>query len=445
MQSTQPGYLDHKDWYPSTDYKDELAINALLLYMYTNDSSYLIQAENYYTSCCNYGGWAYDWDEKTALLNVMLFKVTQKQIYKDNSKQFFDDWINHVVPHTPLGLGFRYFWGSNRYAANTAYLCFVHAKNLRTLNPNDAYATQVFNYGESQINYIGGSHGRRSWIVGFGNNYAKLPYHKSSYNAYISYPTRDQSIDSQRDDFLYSTRQNTFILYGAVVGGPKVDDTYVDNRHNYEYTEVTLDYNAGFTGAAAGLVAKYGGVPFTDTGLDLGWSHSNATAPPTPTSAPPTPTPAPPTPTPAPPTPTPAPPTPTPAPPTPTPAPPTPTPAPPTPTPAPNCANPPCFSIVSAPSSISTPSTITVTLSWYALPAQNYKFIEIDLLTTSWGYVGGTGVVDISSQTSPKSFQISIPQRPSGSSLILKAYLLKPGGSWNSPATKTLSKTITIN
>jgi hypothetical protein len=55
----------------------------------------------------------------------------------------------------------------------------------------------------------------------------------------------------------------------------------VDNRQSYEYTEVTLDYNAGFTGAIAALVDKHGGLPFTDETLDLGWNHPNAEKKPT--------------------------------------------------------------------------------------------------------------------------------------------------------------------
>ncbi len=44
------------------------------------------------------------------------------------------------------------------------------------------------------------------------------------------------------------------VLYGALVGGPGPDDKYVDKRSDYQANEVATDYNAGFTGALAGLV-----------------------------------------------------------------------------------------------------------------------------------------------------------------------------------------------
>ena len=50
------------------------------------------------------------------------------------------------------------------------------------------------------------------------------------------------------------TASNQWILYGALVGGPDRLDGYKDDRKDYKQSEVTLDYNAGFTGATAGLL-----------------------------------------------------------------------------------------------------------------------------------------------------------------------------------------------
>ena len=45
------------------------------------------------------------------------------------------------------------------------------------------------------------------------------------------------------------------------------------------YTEVAIDYNAGYTGALARLVDYFQDQkPSSDCGLDLGWSHPNASA-----------------------------------------------------------------------------------------------------------------------------------------------------------------------
>jgi len=42
-------------------------------------------------------------------------------------------------------------------------------------------------------------------------------------------------------------------LYGALVGGPGVNDEYTDDRGDFIHNEVATDYNAGFQGALAAL------------------------------------------------------------------------------------------------------------------------------------------------------------------------------------------------
>jgi endoglucanase len=44
------------------------------------------------------------------------------------------------------------------------------------------------------------------------------------------------------------------VLYGALVGGPDLSDTYIDDRSDYISNEVATDYNAGWQGAVAGLI-----------------------------------------------------------------------------------------------------------------------------------------------------------------------------------------------
>ena len=45
---------------------------------------------------------------------------------------------------------------------------------------------------------------------------------------------------------------NYNLLKGTLVGGPDINDTYADNREDYNGNQVGLDYNAGFHGALAG-------------------------------------------------------------------------------------------------------------------------------------------------------------------------------------------------
>jgi hypothetical protein len=46
-----------------------------------------------------------------------------------------------------------------------------------------------------------------------------------------------------------------FQVLGGLVGGPDQQDKFPDIRNDYQRSEVAMDFNAGFTGAAAGLAA----------------------------------------------------------------------------------------------------------------------------------------------------------------------------------------------
>lgn len=112
--------------------------------------------------------------------------------------------------------------GVLRYAANHAYLALAHADALSSTadgqsEKGKAFVLALRTFASQQINYILGDTGI-SYVVGFGPNSVKIPYHKSSYNSFIEYPMRGKPFDAQREDFESGTPQR-FILYGALVGG----------------------------------------------------------------------------------------------------------------------------------------------------------------------------------------------------------------------------------
>lgn len=235
MNSTQAGFVLQKKWYPSSQYIDELAWAATWLYIATNESQYLTDAIKWYAASPD--SWTeYSWDNKGPGCHVLLYHLTKQDQYRVNAKAYFDQWLpgpGQKIPETTRGLGFYFFWGSLSYAANAAFLMLYHARDL---GYNDPYAKSLTTYAVQQINYILGDCGR-SWIVGFGENSPLRPYHKSSYNSYIDYPLRGQDQSIVGDDFLNSLTLNRFLLYGALVGGPAANDSYYDDRTNYEYTE----------------------------------------------------------------------------------------------------------------------------------------------------------------------------------------------------------------
>ena len=52
--------------------------------------------------------------------------------------------------------------------------------------------------------------------------------------------------------------RSCYVLYGALVGGPDADDKHIDVTADWIYNEVTIDYNAAFVGACAGLYEYFG-------------------------------------------------------------------------------------------------------------------------------------------------------------------------------------------
>ena len=103
-------------------------------------------------------------------------------------------------------------------------------------------------YADKQIGYMLGDSGR-SFVVGFRENFPKQPHHKAS--ACASPPAQ-----CDWGTFGDTSTDNPHQLNGALVGGPSApNDYYKDDRTDYIMAEVTLDYNAGFQSAVAGLKA----------------------------------------------------------------------------------------------------------------------------------------------------------------------------------------------
>jgi len=159
--------------------------------------------------------------------------------YKDDVEEYLDYWLNGVK-YTDGGLAFLDTWGSLRYSSTTSFMALLYAQGLE----NTQRKIDYINFAKGQIDYILGDNPRNSsYVVGYGANSPINPHHRASHNS------QTNNIDSPAN--------NDFILEGALVGGPKSanDFDYVDDRRDYIANEVATDYNAGFTGALAGLIA----------------------------------------------------------------------------------------------------------------------------------------------------------------------------------------------
>lgn len=252
------GYTEANGYYSvSSGFWDELSWAATWLYMATNDKSYLDKAEGYVeewgveqqTSTIGYR-WAQCWDDVHYGTQILLAKLTNKDIYKESAERNLDYWTNgydgNRVQYTPKGLAWLSSWGSLRYATTQAFLAGVYS------DWEGCTSSKVSTYKdfmESQINYALGSTGR-SFEVGFGTNAPKNPHHRDAQAAW--------------GDNRVTPNYERHVLYGALVGGPSADDSYVDDVEDFTHNEVACDYNAGFVGALAKMYKNYGGDPIKD-------------------------------------------------------------------------------------------------------------------------------------------------------------------------------------
>jgi Glycosyl hydrolase family 9 len=53
-------------------------------------------------------------------------------------------------------------------------------------------------------------------------------------------------------------RPNPYDVTGAIVGGPTAEDKYIDERNEYHYTEVAIDYNCALTMAVVSAMSGPG-------------------------------------------------------------------------------------------------------------------------------------------------------------------------------------------
>nr|BAD01504.1 cellulase [Haliotis discus hannai] len=228
---------DAGQFYSSSGYKDEMCEGAMWLYKATGDKSYLADAKGYHE---NAWAWALGWDDKKIACQLLLYEATKDTAYKTEVEGFFKGWLpGGSITYTPCGQAWRDKWGSNRYAANSAFAALVAA---------DAGIDTVTyrKWAVEQMNYILGDNKYGiSYQIGFGTKYPRNPHHRSASCPDIPAPCSETN--------LHTAGPSPHILVGAIVGGPDNDDSYKDNREDYVHNEVACDYNSGFQSALAGL------------------------------------------------------------------------------------------------------------------------------------------------------------------------------------------------
>ncbi len=143
----------------------------------------------------------------------------------------------NFIAKSPEGWAVVAGYGSARYNTAAGLQAMVYAKETGNM--------QFAEWAKDQMEYILGDNPMGyAYEVGYENSFASQPHHRSSHCS------STQSMDDP------ITQVHT--LWGALVGGPDLDDYHSDITKDYIYNEVTDDYNAAFCGDLAGLYHFYG-------------------------------------------------------------------------------------------------------------------------------------------------------------------------------------------
>lgn len=260
-----------KQYYNSSKWTDDFVWCATWLYTATSDVSYLEQALpklDIYAA----DGWCYCWNDmwSGAILRLAIIDETHPELDLQNMyreaqgknqydpadywamiEKALDVWENNYS--TPQGYSFMSVWGSARYdtAMQLIHLLYDKYHNGDKPSARSEWAKGQMEYlmGKNNIKFLetadedgNAEYGPRCFIVGYNEYSAQFPHHRAS-----SGTLEAEDPSPQRH-----------VLYGALVGGPDGQDAHNDITADWTYNEVTIDYNAAFVGAAAGLYHFYG-------------------------------------------------------------------------------------------------------------------------------------------------------------------------------------------
>jgi len=249
-----------KGYYTSSKWQDDYCWAASWLYLATKEEHYLdlvLKYFDYYAPSC----WTHCWNDVWAgtacilaeiddvydkdgqVLEDRYKKATNKSPYEEINfwsqiAKTVDGWMTGKnVTVTPGGYGFLNQWGSARYNTATQLLALVYDKHHGNI------ASKYSQWVKSQMDYLMGKNPiNRCYIVGFNDISAKFPHHRAASGLSVC----------------EDTGKHAHVLYGALVGGPGSSDQHIDETKDYIYNEVTIDYNAAFVGACAGLYGFFG-------------------------------------------------------------------------------------------------------------------------------------------------------------------------------------------
>lgn len=248
-----------KSYYLSSKWEDDYCWAGMWLYKATGDKNYLDQAlgilkNDYYAPPTYVHCWNDVWTGAVCLIaeeNDKDGEIINRymELSGKNSYEVTDFWSKikeqteacssgNLGTLSPQGYFFLSTWGSARYNTAAQLAALVYDKYTNNGKPGESSK-----WAKRQMEYLlGDNNAGTAYVVGFDENAVKFPHHRAS-----------SGLTKCED-----TRPQKHVLYGALVGGPDAEDKHNDTTADWIYNEVTVDYNAAFVGACAGLYEMFG-------------------------------------------------------------------------------------------------------------------------------------------------------------------------------------------
>lgn len=261
-------------FYNSTGFGDELLWAAGWLYHATGDKLYydFVTGENG-EEFANWGSptW-FSWDNKLAGAQVLLSRVSFFGPNDISNKDVLQKYRSSaeavmcgLLPKSPTatssrtesGLIWVAQWNSLQHPVGSAFLAVIYSDYMLssrtpkiTCNGRNFSPFDLRNFAKSQADYVLGNNPQKtSFLVGYGDKYPQFVHHRGA-----SIPANAKTSCQDGFKYLESDDPNPNIAYGALVGGPFLNETFVDSRNNSMQTEPSTYNSALIVGLLSGLV-----------------------------------------------------------------------------------------------------------------------------------------------------------------------------------------------
>ncbi|EAL64336.1 hypothetical protein DDB_G0286321 [Dictyostelium discoideum AX4] len=247
------------EFYQSGGYNDEIAWGSIWLYKATNSQNYLTNSKSYYLNnneVC-YAN-EFSWDNKGLGVGILLYQLSKEQDYKTKIENSLNYWLpNGGIKYTNGGLAWLRQWASARYSMNMALIQSIYTKT------GGSELTKYSTFAKNQLLYVLGENPKQqSFISGYGPKAPRNPHHRAAHHS----TTKD----------INQPINNVYQLPGALIGGPPLNESWIDTRSNYESNEVALDYNIGLVGVVASYISDPS-IPFISYDLEITTTATTST------------------------------------------------------------------------------------------------------------------------------------------------------------------------